>query len=267
MDCTKALELIDGFADAELDEAARNELREHLSECGSCGAVARETQQLKRLVQRKAFQVPIPGGLAARILERVSDEKRPPVIVRLRGPITALAAAILVTVSLWSFFAEVDYEPVEHHALAGVMEERFEEVNAAPGQIITDLDTALAEMRRQTGMRLVSLPNIPEARPVAWKQDRILERPCLCVSYEDLSSAIDVPEGESAPRFVVFAIPSDKSEFAGNRHVCTCVQMSGQTMIYCFRMSGVGMSVVAPKCIRKELEKRLDRVVEEAIIR
>lgn len=68
---------------------------EHLKDCGACAAFVREMQALEGRIER-AFDVPVPEGLEARIVLDASLKHRP----RLMRPWLAAAASALFTVAL-----------------------------------------------------------------------------------------------------------------------------------------------------------------------
>ena len=96
MNCNDILERIGDYLDSELDGAERKQVRAHLESCAECQRAYTEVASIKRVVQTKIVQPPLPGALAGRVFRKTRSEaasRRTAVSVRRALP--AIAALLL----------------------------------------------------------------------------------------------------------------------------------------------------------------------------
>ncbi|HYY59934.1 MAG TPA: DUF3379 family protein [Burkholderiales bacterium] len=119
--------------------------QEHLAQCAACAAFAKSVDEAERQLER-SLAVPVPDGLADRVLLRVGAPRRPV------WKVWALAASVVLGAGLALSAMLYRPAPAEHYARQAIehvaMEpESFQTVNAS--------DTpALSELLRATGARL-----------------------------------------------------------------------------------------------------------------
>jgi mycothiol system anti-sigma-R factor len=112
MDCARALELLHGYLDNELDALHVREMEAHLETCASCHAEYEQELKLRSLLQAQAPRYSAPMQLRSRILSSVRTARRPRTL-RQWVPMgwlqfgAALAAAVVLssTVTYYSVVA------------------------------------------------------------------------------------------------------------------------------------------------------------------
>jgi mycothiol system anti-sigma-R factor len=72
-DCAKALEQMYSFLDAELDNASKRRIQEHLDECGPCLQHFDLERAVKQLVVRSCANSHAPEELRMRVLTRIRE--------------------------------------------------------------------------------------------------------------------------------------------------------------------------------------------------
>jgi mycothiol system anti-sigma-R factor len=72
-DCAKALEQMYTFLDAELDNASKRKIQEHLDECGPCLQHFDLERVVKQLVVRSCGNSHAPEELRVRVLGRIRE--------------------------------------------------------------------------------------------------------------------------------------------------------------------------------------------------
>ena len=72
-DCAKALEQMYLFLDAELDNASKRKIQEHLDECGPCLQHFDLERVVKQLVVRSCANSRAPEELRTRVLTRIRE--------------------------------------------------------------------------------------------------------------------------------------------------------------------------------------------------
>ena len=77
MDCARALELLHGYLDNELDAVHVREMEAHLETCPSCHAEYEQELKLRSLLQAQAPRYSAPAQLRNRILSSVRTARRP----------------------------------------------------------------------------------------------------------------------------------------------------------------------------------------------
>ena len=92
MRCTRAKKLLSAYQDSALGEPLSAEVREHLSQCASCGALASELQQAWALLELDEAADTSPGFVAG-VMRRVQGGSTVPVW---QAPRWAVAAALVV---------------------------------------------------------------------------------------------------------------------------------------------------------------------------
>ncbi len=258
MRCEDVLDLVDELVDAELDDARRDAVRAHLDGCAACEAVYRESTHLKRLLQRRAFRPPLPGGLASRILARARRADEESLSSRFRTGVTGLAAAVLAFITGWMFLSLLNptMPSLAHATVVHEAVRRYESLSGATNPVV-DTAAALREIREATGIQLDAVPEISGARLVGWSQDRFLDRTCVCLAYEDALAKSD--ERERRPEIVIFALPSDGSDVpSDDLHACvSCFEIKGGSTVFCFRQPSLSLNLVTT-IDRTEMAKRLE---------
>jgi anti-sigma factor RsiW len=81
MNCQQAKQLMDAYADRELDASSVSELEQHLQSCASCGLAWRNLQGLKKSLKQDALYFKAPAELRQRVKAELpspaKDESRP----------------------------------------------------------------------------------------------------------------------------------------------------------------------------------------------
>jgi mycothiol system anti-sigma-R factor len=73
VDCTEVIEQVYLYLDGEIDDAARQKVREHLDECSPCLRQFGLEQDVKALVARCCGGDVAPEGLKARLVVRLQE--------------------------------------------------------------------------------------------------------------------------------------------------------------------------------------------------
>jgi len=105
MDCSNARLVLFLSAEnaRELDAPTAKELADHVAVCTDCNGVARSHRRLDQLLGRAMRDVPVPGDLKARLLERLAKE-RPTRQRRWRPVVIGLAAAAALVLVVWGWY-------------------------------------------------------------------------------------------------------------------------------------------------------------------
>lgn len=74
MDCTQFSQQLDALVDGELSTEESRDVQGHMDKCADCSQRFEGAQRLKRLVQVKFRQQPVPPALGARIRESVAED-------------------------------------------------------------------------------------------------------------------------------------------------------------------------------------------------
>jgi hypothetical protein len=107
MNCTDARLLLNFVRTGELDSAERENLDDHLSGCPECAALAQAGSRLDDALETAMQRVPVPAGLKGKILERLTQQRRP------RPWPWAAAAAVVLTGVGWSGYLVLNSGPKE----------------------------------------------------------------------------------------------------------------------------------------------------------
>jgi anti-sigma factor RsiW len=101
MNCDEARPLLEAYVDAELPEARRSALAEHLAECAECGPEVAAIGRLRDEIRHSVPAYPAPPAMRAQIRAMLRREPGPPVPARGWGRL-AYAASLLLAVALGS---------------------------------------------------------------------------------------------------------------------------------------------------------------------
>src|SRR6266403_3210907 len=77
MDCTSARLLLSFVRTNELDAAETKTLQGHLDGCADCAAFAQSENDFDNALEAAMQRVPLPDGLKGRLLERLTNMRRP----------------------------------------------------------------------------------------------------------------------------------------------------------------------------------------------
>ena len=72
-DCQEVLNRLWEFLDSELDGASREQIQQHLDECGPCLTQAAREQMVKTLVARSCACDPAPEHVRVRVVQYISE--------------------------------------------------------------------------------------------------------------------------------------------------------------------------------------------------
>ncbi|MGH3319993.1 MAG: mycothiol system anti-sigma-R factor [Streptosporangiaceae bacterium] len=73
VDCRDVLARVYIYLDGELDETDCAKVRQHLDECAPCLQEFGLEEEVKKLVHRHCGRDPVPGGLRAKVLDRIQQ--------------------------------------------------------------------------------------------------------------------------------------------------------------------------------------------------
>lgn len=104
MNCTTTQDLLNGFADGELDLVNHLQIEQHLKTCPSCSLVFENHSAVKSAMADGALYFQAPPGLRNRIMTALPDVGSKPTASVLRWRwISALAAAATIVVFIFLF--------------------------------------------------------------------------------------------------------------------------------------------------------------------
>lgn len=251
MNCNDILERIGDYLDSELDEAERKQVRTHLESCGECQRAYTEVASIKRVVQMKIFQPPLPGALAGRIFRKTRSEaasRRTAVSVRRALP--AIAALLLfgvmtfLVIRVWV----IGELPLAHALAIKDMTVKYSRTldipRPDPELFGLSSEQILQLIRVRTGVHLDALPEIDKSCLLRIQGVEVLGRRCVRLDYRDhCVTKRDCPKSV----FSVFALPLSEVE---DPHYdlqkplgCQCVDVKGLS-IYCFRRDNTSMNLI-----------------------
>lgn len=256
MKCQETLSRLCEFVDSELDETVRTEVRAHLDGCPDCSRAYRHVASLKQLVQRKLFSPPLPGGLAGRILRNTrcqAEVRRVAGLHRRRRALAALAAILLLSATVWLITVNVfrHGQLLAHAEAIRGMHAEYRAIDEVPARRdCGDEAQILADIERQTGIRLERVPSIEKACLLTWKEVSIAGRTAVRLDYQDKRAA-----NQSCPTSVisVFAVPVSEielpQELVDNIEAvcpCECLRRSKNApTVYCFRDSLTSLNLMS----------------------
>lgn len=250
MNCSEILERIGDYLDSELDEAERGKVRAHLESCPKCQRACTEVASIKRVVQTKIFQPPLPGALAGRVFRKTrSRASRGATASRWRA-LPSIAALLLLglTVFLVVRIFLIERPPLAHALAIRDMAHKYSEITAVPRQdpevVGKSTEQLLRLIRERTTVELDALPQIDESCLLRFQRVEVLGRGCVRLDYRD-----HCVKKSNCPRsvFSVFALPvwevEDPHYDLEKALGCQCVSVKGLN-IYCFRREGTSMSLI-----------------------
>ena len=170
MNCNNILERIGDYLDSELDGAERKQVRAHLESCAECQRAYTEVASIKRVVQTKIVQPPLPGALAGRVFRKTRSEaasRRTAVSVRRALP--AIAALLLfglttfLVIRVWV----IGELPLAHARAIKDMTDKYGEFKEIPRPdpelFGKSSEQILQLIRVRTGVQLDALPEIDKS--------------------------------------------------------------------------------------------------------